>query len=227
MKKENLKILYEDNHLIAVLKPAGLLVQGDASGAVSLMDVVKDYLKEKYNKPGDVFLGLVHRLDRPVAGIVLYAKTSKGASRVSEQFRNREVSKIYTAVVGGVLEKDEATVDAYIQKDEKNRKSTVSEKMAEGAQKASLSYKVLRREKDLTWVRIELHTGRFHQIRATFAFVGHPIVGDVKYGSKVKYIEGKIVLCATELSFKTATGERDITLSLNPEEIFEFEGNKS
>ncbi len=110
MKKEPLKVLYEDNHLIAVFKPAGLLVQGDASGAISLMDIVKNYLKEKYCKSGDVFLGLVHRLDRPVSGIVLFAKTSKGASRLSAQFRNREVSKNYTAVVEGIIEKENISV---------------------------------------------------------------------------------------------------------------------
>ena len=222
MKKENLKVLYEDNHLIAVFKPAGVLVQGDASGAISLMDIVKEYLKEKYKKPGDVFLGLVHRLDRPVSGIVLFAKTSKGASRVSEQFRLHDVSKIYTAVLEGLLPKNEDTLEVYLQKDEKLRKAFVFEKMTEGTQKASLSYKVLRREKDRTWAKIELHTGRFHQIRATFAFIGCPIIGDSKYGAVIKYKEGEIALCATELSFKTATGDREIDLSLPVEEVFQF-----
>lgn len=222
MKKENLKILYEDNHLIAVFKPAGLLVQGDASGAVSLMDIVKDYLKEKYNKPGDVFLGLVHRLDRPVSGIVLFAKTSKGASRVSEQFRSRDVSKVYAAVLDGVLEKEEGSLEVYIKKDEKLRKAHVFGMEAPDAQKASLSYKVLHKEKDRTWVKIELHTGRFHQIRASFASIGHPVLGDSKYGSKIKYKEGEISLCATELVFKTATEVKEVSLKLNPEEVFQF-----
>jgi 23S rRNA pseudouridine1911/1915/1917 synthase len=219
LKTNNLKILYEDNHLIAVLKPAGLLVQGDASGAISLMDIVKDYLKEKYSKPGDVFLGLIHRLDRPVAGIVLFAKTSKGASRVSEQFRSHEVSKIYTAVVEGLLENDEGNLEVYIKKDEKLRKAYVFEKMTEDAQKASLSYKVLSRENGVTWAKIELQTGRFHQIRASFAHIGHPILGDCKYGSKIKYVEGKIALCATELTFKTATDPKEIHLKLDAREV--------
>lgn len=222
MNIKNLKILHEDNHLIAVFKPAGLLVQADASGAICLMDIVKDYLKEKYNKPGDVFLGLVHRLDRPVAGIVLFAKTSKGASRVSEQFREHEVSKIYTAVLEGLLPKDEETLEVYIKKDEKLRKAYVFDEVAEDAQKASLSYKVLRRENDRTWAQIELHTGRFHQIRATFAHIGHPILGDGKYSSKMKYQEGKIALCATELSFKTATDPKEIHLQLDTGEVFQF-----
>jgi 23S rRNA pseudouridine1911/1915/1917 synthase len=217
-----LKVLYEDNHLIAVLKPAGLLVQGDASGAISLMDIVKDYLKEKYNKPGDVFLGLVHRLDRPVSGIVLFAKTSKGASRVSEQFREREVSKNYTAILEGVLPKDEGKLEVYIKKDEKLRKAYVFDNMVEDAQNAVLSYKVLRREKDVTWAKIGLHTGRFHQIRATFAHIGHPILGDKKYGAKMKYREGEIALSATELSFKTATGEKEIHLQLDPIKVLDF-----
>lgn len=221
-QNKKLNVLYEDNHLIAVFKPAGLLVQGDASGAISLMDIVKDYLKEKYNKPGDVFLGLIHRLDRPVSGIVLFAKTSKGASRVSEQFRNHDVSKIYTAVFEGLLEKDEDKIEVYIKKDEKLRKAYVFEKMTEGAQKALLAYKVLRRENDRTWAKIELYTGRFHQIRATFSSVGYPILGDVKYGSKIKYQEGKIALCASELSFKTATEGKDIHLQVDPTEVFQF-----
>ena len=220
MNIKNLRILYEDNHLIAVFKPAGLLVQGDASHAVSLMDIVKDYLKEKYNKPRDVFLGLIHRLDRPVSGIVLFAKTSKGASRISEQFRLREVSKTYTAILEGDLEKDEGVADFYIKKDEKLRKAYIYEEMVEDAQKASLSYKVVSREKGLTWVKIELHTGRFHQIRASFAHMGFPILGDTKYGSKIKYREGEVALCATELSFKTATDPKEIDLKLDPEGIF-------
>lgn len=222
IQNSKLNVLYEDNHLIAVFKPAGLLVQGDASGAISLMDIVKDYLKEKYNKPGDVFLGLVHRLDRPVAGIVLFAKTSKGASRVSEQFREHEVSKIYTAVLEGELSKKEGSLEVYIKKDEKLRKAYVFDEVTQDAQKASLSYKVLRRENDRTWAQIELHTGRFHQIRATFAHIGYPILGDGKYGSKMKYQEGKIALCATELSFKTATDPKEIRLQLDAEEVFQF-----
>jgi 23S rRNA pseudouridine1911/1915/1917 synthase len=221
MNIKNLNILYEDNHLIAVFKPAGLLVQADASGAICLMDIVKDYLKEKYNKPGDVFLGLVHRLDRPVAGIVLFAKTSKGASRVSEQFREHEVSKIYTAVLEGQLDKDFDTLEVFIKKDEKLRKAYVFDKMAQDTQKASLSYKVLHMENNRTWVKIELHTGRFHQIRATFAHIGHPILGDSKYGAKAKYQEGKIALCATEFSFRTATEQKDIHLQLDPKEVLE------
>ena len=221
MKNEILKVLYEDNHLIVVYKPAGVLVQGDASGAISLMDIVKNYLKEKYGKPGDVFLGLVHRLDRPVSGIVLFAKTSKGASRVSAQFRNREVSKNYTAVVEGVIEK-ENNIELYLEKDEKSRKAIVHTGIAENALKASLSYKVLHTEKNRTWVKIELHTGRFHQIRASFSYIGHPVLGDSKYGSHIKYKEGEIALCATELSFKTATEEKEIKLSLPAEEVFHF-----
>jgi 23S rRNA pseudouridine1911/1915/1917 synthase len=217
-----LRILYEDNHLIAVFKPAGLLVQADASGAICLMDIVKDYLKEKYNKPGDVFLGLVHRLDRPVSGIVLFAKTSKGASRVSEQFREHEVSKIYTAVFEGLLEKDEDKLEVYINKDEKLRKAYVYDEMASDAQKAVLSYKVLRREKGTTWAKIGLQTGRFHQIRATFAHFGYPILGDKKYGAKMEYREGEIALCATELSFKTATDQKGVRLELDVEEVFSF-----
>ncbi len=219
MNSSELKILYEDNHLIAVFKPAGLLVQADASGATCLMDIVKEYLKEKYNKPGDVFLGLIHRLDRPVSGIVLFAKTSKGASRVSAQFRLHEISKIYTAILEGDLKEKEGNIEVFIKKDEKLRKAYVFEKEVENAQKASLSYKVLHEEKGLTWAKIELHTGRFHQIRVSFAHIGHPILGDKKYGGEMKYKEGEIALCATELSFKTATGDKDIHLKIDAEKV--------
>ena len=120
------------------------------------------------------------------------------------------------------LEKDEGKIDVFVRKDEKLRKAYISDEMTENAQKASLSYKIIKRENDRTWAKIELHTGRFHQIRASFAHIGHPIIGDVKYGSKYKYSEGKIALCATELSFKTATGDQEITLNIDVREVFQF-----
>jgi 23S rRNA pseudouridine1911/1915/1917 synthase len=193
--------LYEDNHLIAVFKPAGVLVQGDETGDVCLMDEVKKYLKEKYKKPGNVFLGLLHRLDRPVSGIVLFAKTSKGASRLSEQIRNRTVQKIYHATVEGKLKKRKDTLINYLKKDEKQNYTTVFDEPADGALRAELDYEVV----SDNVLKIHLKTGRSHQIRAQLAHVGHPIVGDVKYGSKTKYKDGQIALCATEFSFDTAT----------------------
>ena len=203
-----LKVLYEDNHLIAVYKPAGVLVQGDETGDKCLMDEVKEYIKKKYNKPGDVFLGLLHRLDRPVSGIILFAKTSKGASRLSEQFRNHAVQKIYHALVEKSPKQKFGTLINYLKKDEKQNYTMVFDEPTDGALKAELDYEVV--GKNL--LKINLKTGRPHQIRAQLAHIGCPIVGDTKYGSKTKYKNGEIALCATELSFETAVTKERIKL---------------
>jgi len=204
-----LKVLYEDNHLIAVFKPAGILVQGDETGDKCLMDEVKEYLKKKYKKPGNVFLGLLHRLDRPVSGIVLFAKTSKGASRLSDQFRNHSVQKIYQALVEKKpFGSAQGKLINYLKKDEKQNYTTVFDIPTDGALKAELDYEVVGKN----ILKIHLKTGRSHQIRAQLAHIGCPIVGDTKYGSKVKYKDGQIALCATKLSFETATTKERIDL---------------
>lgn len=205
-----LKVLYEDNHIIAVYKPAGILVQparfgGDKPGELSLMGEVKEYLREKYKKPGNVFLGLVHRIDRPVSGIVLFAKTSKGASRLSEQFRNNEIDKTYYAVVEGKLEQKNGKLIHYLKKDEEKRIASVSETALEDYDKSELEYEVVKSNKEYSLIKINLITGRFHQIRAQFSHIGHPIAGDSKYGSIEKMEDGSIALCAVEVEFKTAT----------------------
>ncbi|MBI4426882.1 MAG: RNA pseudouridine synthase [Candidatus Magasanikbacteria bacterium] len=241
-----IKVLYEDNHLIVVFKPAGILVQGDETGDVCLMDEVKKYLKEKYKKPGNVFLGLLHRLDRPVSGIVLFAKTSKGASRLSEQIRNRTVEKIYHAVVEGSFgfaqdKNEKGTLVNYLKKDEKKNFVEVFDEPVDEALRAELDYEVveshceersdeaiqspidtglprslrsLAMTSGATLLRVNLKTGRSHQIRAQLAHIGHSIVGDVKYGSKTKYKDGEIALCATELSFETATTKERKVISI-------------
>jgi 23S rRNA pseudouridine1911/1915/1917 synthase len=209
-----LNVLYEDNHLIAVEKPAGVLVQGDETGEESLMDYVKTYLKEKYNKPGNVFLGLIHRLDRPVTGVVLFAKTSKGASRLGEQFRNHTVKKIYHAWVEGEPSKRKETLVHFLKKDEVKNKTSVFEQEVSGSQHADLTYEVVETKNNCALLRIILGTGRPHQIRAQLSFVGHPIVGDAKYGSKLTFSDRSIALVATSLSFDTATGEERKTVSL-------------
>ncbi len=202
-EKSKLEILYEDNHLIAVFKPAGLLVQGDITGEPTLMDEVKKYLKEKYKKPGNVFLGLVHRLDRPVSGIVLFAKTSKGAARVSEQIREREMRKTYHALVKGEIKPPKGTLKNFLIKDEEKRIAIVS-KEGEG-DFAELDYETVKTNGKFSLLNINLKTGRFHQIRVQLSAVGHPIVGDKKYGAKDTLSDGAIALCATELTFETAT----------------------
>lgn len=219
-----LNVLYEDNHLIAVYKPAGMLVQGDESGDSSLMDEVKFFLKQKYNKPGNVFLGLLHRLDRPVAGIVLFAKTSKGASRLSEQFRSRKVKKIYHCLVEGTVPEKSGTLIHFLRKDEKENKVYVTATEVPGSLRAELDYTVVKRydNKDTSLVQVELKTGRPHQIRVQLSTIGCPIVGDVKYGAKEgveTILDGTphhiIALCATDLTFELATSPEHRSLHVD------------
>lgn len=209
--KKNLEILYEDNHLIAVYKPAGILVQGDASGGVSLMDVVKNFLKVRDHKTGNVFLGLLHRLDRPVQGIVLFAKTSKGASRLSEQFREHTIQKIYHAIVKGVPRTPHATLVHWIHKDEQKNAVVVFDAPNRGALRAELSYEVVKSARGQALLKINLKTGRPHQIRAQLSYIGHPIVGDTKYGGEKNAV---LKLAATQLTFETATTHEEVVVKL-------------
>lgn len=211
---KNLDVLYEDNHVIAVLKPAGVPIQTEAKGRETLLDQVKQYLKEKYQKPGNVFLGLLHRLDQPVSGVILFAKTSKGAARLSEQFRNHEVVKTYYALVEGKLKDRKGTLIHYLKKDEEQKRALISETLVEGYQNAELEYEVVEEGKENSILKINLKTGRYHQIRSQFSAIGHPIVGDIKYGAKKSFQDGHIALCATELKFKTATTDEEINLEI-------------
>jgi 23S rRNA pseudouridine1911/1915/1917 synthase len=205
-----LEVLYEDNHLIATLKPAGVLTQGDDTGDISLIDEVRKYLKEKYKKPGNVFVGLLHRLDRPVSGIVLFAKTSKGAARLSEQFRNREVKKTYHAVVSGKPENNRGEIINFLEKDEKNKKAKVGEQGKE----AKLFYEVISSNDKYSLLKIKIEGGRFHQIRAQLSFAGLPIAGDIKYGSPITLKDKSLMLCATSLTFKTAVTKEEKNISI-------------
>lgn len=208
-----IKVLYEDNHLIAVYKPAGVLIQkgeGEGYDDNTLYWQVKMFLKERDQKPGNVFLGVLHRLDRTVAGIVLFAKTSKGAARLSEQFRERTMKKVYRAVVVGVPASARGTLIHYFQKDEVAKKAVPD---ASG-DRAVLHYQVITHNDNYALLRVELETGRFHQIRAQLSEIGHPIVGDVKYGAPEALPDRSIMLCATELTFRTATTDEEINLSL-------------
>jgi 23S rRNA pseudouridine1911/1915/1917 synthase len=209
-----MKILYEDNHLIAVWKDAGILSQGDYSGDKSIMDDVKTYIKEKYNKKGNVFLGLLHRLDRPVAGIILFAKTSKGASRLSEQFREHTIIKKYSAIIEGQLKEKNGSLINFLEKKENKFGGLVAKINSKDGARAELSYKTILNNKNYSLVEINLLTGKFHQIRAQFAEIGHPIVGDIKYGGiKSPILENEeITLVANELDFITATDEKRITI---------------
>ena len=191
-------VIYEDNHLLAVYKPSGLLVQGDRTGDVCLLDLAKRWLKNHYHKPGKVFLGLVHRLDRPVAGVVLFARTSKAAGRLSRQFRERTVQKHYLAVVSGTVAGDSEQLIHHIERRE--RTSCVVSRPTEGSQEARLRYTVLGRDDDKSLLRVCLETGRRHQIRIQLAHMGHPLIGDLRYGAETPLPERQIALLAHSLS---------------------------
>lgn len=210
----DLKVLYEDNHLIAVYKPTGVLVQGDETGDPTLLDEVKYYLKVKYHKLGKVFLGLIHRLDRPVSGIILFAKTSKGASRLAEQFRKHETEKIYHALVLGKPKKDRDTLVNYLRKDDKINRVDVFGEEKPGAQRAVLHYEVVESDGKNSILKIQLETGRPHQIRAQLSAMGTPIVGDVKYGAPTPLPDKSLALAATKLTFKTATSDEVKTVEI-------------
>lgn len=204
------KVLFEDNHLLALLKPAGMLTQGDATGDPSLMDLAKDYLSTKYAKPGNVFLGLVHRLDRPVGGVVLFARTSKAASRLSEQFRSRSVGKFYRAWVEGRMESSKARWEDTLAA--RQSRTEIVPPGSPDAQSASLAWKVIRQEESRALVEIELHTGRKHQIRAQFAGHGHPVQGDQRYGARQRFAVGQLALMAQRLVVEHPTTHLRITI---------------
>lgn len=205
-------ILFVDNHLLVVNKPAGMPVQGDISGDLSLLDAGKAWLKTEYGKPGNVFLGLVHRLDRPVSGVVAFARTSKAASRLSEQFRERTVGKVYRAWVEGVTPAQGHLKDQIVRLESGSEIGRGGE-----GQMAELSYKRIKTAGGASLLEIELGTGRHHQIRVQFANAGHPIVGDRRYGSRTDYAEGKIALQAHSLSIKHPIRDERLTFTAPPD----------
>ena len=214
---QNLKVIYEDNHIIVVEKVPNIPSQADKTGDVDMLSLVKDYIKEKYNKPGNVYLGLVHRLDRPVGGIMIFAKTSKAASRLSNEVREKVFKKKYLAVVDGKIEEEKGTLEDYLYKDQRNNISKVVNKDKKNAKIAKLDYEVLKynKIKDLSLVKINLHTGRHHQIRVQLSNFGHSIFGDQKYGKRGK---GKqIALWAYELTIKHPTTKEEMTFKDLPE----------
>ena len=191
----NLKILYEDNHIIVVIKPYNVPVQADSSNDLDMLTIIKNYIKKKYNKPGNIYLGLVHRLDRPVGGVMVFAKTSKAASRLSEEVRTNKIHKTYLAVVHGVLDKKDGKLINKMSKDEKTHNSYIDEK---NGKEAVLEYKVIKEEDNLSLLKINLITGRHHQIRLQLSNINHPIYGDQRYGFQDKK---QIMLYAYKLEF--------------------------
>ncbi len=196
-----MRVLYEDNHLIIVNKAPSEIVQGDKTGDKPLSEVIKEYLKEKYHKPGNVFCGVTHRLDRPTSGVVVFAKTSKALSRLNEIFRNGEVDKTYWAVVKNKPEKEEDRLTHYLVKNEKNNKSTAFDSEKPHTKKAVLHYKLISTSEKYYLLEIDLETGRHHQIRCQLAKIGSPIKGDLKYGAERSNPDGSISLHARTISF--------------------------
>lgn len=198
--KDNLQVLHEDNHIIVVNKRVGDIVQGDKTGDKPLSDVVKEYIKEKYDKPGEVFLGVVHRLDRPTTGIVVFARTSKALTRLNELFKNRETQKTYWAVVKNKPAETSAKLVHYLKRNEKNNTSKAHLKEVPDSKIASLDYKIIRELNNYFALEINLHTGRHHQIRAQLTAIGSPIKGDLKYGADRSNPDGGIHLHARKLT---------------------------
>ncbi len=214
----DLKVLYEDNHLLIIEKPRNMPVQEDASGDFDLLNAGKQFLVEKYNKPGEAFLGLVHRLDRPVGGVILFAKTSKAASRVSNEIRLNRLDRKYYAVVRGIPPKKKGTLTDYLLKNKQTNTTTVVNKNTENAKHAKLEYEVAASNKEhaLSLLRVKLHTGRSHQIRVQLSHMGFPIYGDQKYGQSVNTPGEQIALWAQELSVKHPTKDEKIVVSTPP-----------
>lgn len=193
--------LYEDNHIIIIDKAPGEIVQGDKTGDTPLSETVKAYLKEKYAKPGNVFCGVVHRIDRPVGGVVVFAKTSKALERLNRMLRDGEIHKTYLAIVQGLPEKDSDTLTHFITSTERNNKSYAHQDQVPGSKKAVLQYEVVARGERYSLLRVNLLTGRKHQIRVQLSAIGHPIKGDLKYGATRSNPDGSISLNAHRIEF--------------------------
>lgn len=221
MSRQRLEILYEDNHLLAVAKPGGVLVQGDRSGDETLLSRVRDYLREKYAKPGRVYLGLVHRLDRVTSGVILLARTSKAAGRLSRAFREGEVRKAYLAVVEGNFPLEAGILRHYLFWDEKKGRSLVREDPAEGFREAVTGFEILARGLEYSVLLLFPETGRKHQLRAQLSHLGHPVVGDRRYGSRRRVEGGRaILLHALALSLKHPVRDRFLFLWARPPDYF-------
>lgn len=210
------KILYEDNHLIVLNKAPSDIVQGDKTGDKPLSESVKDYLKAKYGKPGEVFLGVIHRLDRPVSGIVIFAKTSKALARMNEMLREGALRKTYWAITANKPEPEQATLTHLLKKNEQQNKSFVVKGKVEGAKEARLSYKLLACSDRYYLLEVELHTGRHHQIRAQLSHNGTPIKGDLKYGFPTSNKDASISLHAREVSFIHPVKREPLTIVAPP-----------
>ncbi|NMH85922.1 RluA family pseudouridine synthase [Flavivirga algicola] len=212
-KKSNLQVLYEDNHIIIINKRAGDIVQGDKTGDKPLSDIVKEYIKDKYNKPGNVYLGVVHRLDRPTTGLVIFAKTSKALPRLNKLFLSKDIKKTYWAVVKNTPQKAEDTLTNWLKKNPKNNKSTAYTKEVKDSKKAILHYKLLKKLDNYYLLEVNLETGRHHQIRSQLSNIGCPIKGDLKYGFNRSNKDASIHLHARHIAFIHPVKKEPIIIS--------------
>ncbi len=210
------RILYEDNHLFVINKNSGELVQGDKTGDVPLIENIKQLIKVRDKKPGNVYLGLIHRLDRPTSGVLIFAKTSKALSRMNEMFKTRDVEKLYWAIVEGKVEQKFERLEHYLRKNQKKNLVTVFTQPTKDAKKAILEYKVLGELDNYTLLEVDLYTGRSHQIRSQLSFIGNPIKGDLKYGSKRSNRDGSISLHARKISFIHPVSKETIEIIAQP-----------
>ncbi|MFT6190886.1 MAG: 23S rRNA pseudouridine1911/1915/1917 synthase [Polaribacter sp.] len=218
--KENLQVLFEDNHIIIVNKRSGDITQGDKTGDKPLSDVVKEYIKKKYDKAGNVFLGVVHRLDRPTSGVIIFARTSKALERLNKMLRDKIISKTYWAVVKDHPKREKDTLINFLKKNPKNNKSSVYTKEIDGSKKAILHYQVLKKLDNYSLLEVDLETGRHHQIRAQLSAIGLPIKGDLKYGFNRSNKDGSIHLHARKIEFMhPVTKEQISVIAPTPKEV--------
>lgn len=216
MKISDLQVIYEDNHLIAVNKPAGVLVHGDHTEDITLIDVVKQFVKVRYKKPGEVFLGLVHRIDRPVSGVVIFARTSKALSRMNELIKDRKIEKSYLALVGHRPKKFSDKLEHFIFKNVEKNRANISKKSRPGYKPCSLSYELSMEIEGKCLLNINLHTGRSHQIRAQLNYIGCPIVGDIKYGYPTKLLDRSICLHSHSMKFIHPVKKEEVHITVDP-----------
>jgi len=210
--KDNLQVLFEDNHIIIVNKRSGDITQGDKTGDKPLSDVVKNYIKRKFNKPGNVYLGVVHRLDRPTSGVIIFARTSKALERLNKMLREKKINKTYWAIVKGCPKKEKDTLINFLKKNPKKNKSSVYQHEISGAKRAVLHYQVIQKLDNYSLLEIDLETGRHHQIRAQLSAFGFPIKGDLKYGFNRSNKDGSIHLHARKIEFIHPVSKEQISL---------------
>lgn len=210
---QNLDILYEDNHLIIVNKRSGDIVQGDKTGDIPLSEIVKEYLAHKYQKPGKVFLGVTHRIDRPTSGVIVFARTSKALERMNKLFRDKKVDKTYWAMVEGTPDNNKQRLEHYLKKNPRNNKSSVFTSAIKESKQAILTYSLVKKLDRYSLLEISLETGRHHQIRSQLSYIGHPIKGDLKYGARRSNKDGSIHLHAISISFIHPVKKEELSIS--------------